>query len=62
MSEQRPLAVTVEPGQRVPQIGEIGRQLPEPILVAGVDRLGRGGIGQTGRLDGEGGTVAGDFE
>ena len=50
MSEQRPFIFVAERGQRRPEIGGFFRQLLRPVAVAGIDGLGRSGLGEPWRL------------
>jgi hypothetical protein len=53
MREQHRLAVAIERHQRLPEIVFVPGQLVCPLLMAGLDRLGRGAIGESRRLGAE---------
>ncbi len=62
MREQRRLAVAVERHQRVPEIILGLGQLLRPLLMARLDRLGRGGVGESRRLGDEGRALGRDLQ
>jgi hypothetical protein len=62
MREQRRLAVAIERHQRVPEIILGLGQLLRPLLMAGLDRVGGGAVGQPRRLGVEGRAFGRDLE
>jgi hypothetical protein len=62
MREQPSLAIAVESHQLVPEIVFVFGQLLCPLLVAGLDRIGGGAVGESRSLGAEAGALGGDFE
>ena len=62
MCEQCRLAVAIERHQYLPEIAFILGQLLAPLLMAGLDRLGGGAVGEPWRLRAEARALGGDFE
>ena len=62
MREQRRLAVAIESRQSVPQVGWRFGQLPGPLRMSRVDRLGRRGVHQARRLGAETRLLRGDLQ
>jgi hypothetical protein len=62
MREQRRLAVAVETNQGVPETIFVLGQLLGPLLMAGLDRLRGGTVGEPRSLDAEARALGGDFE
>jgi hypothetical protein len=62
MREQCRLAVSIERHQCLPEIAVVLGQLLCPLLMAGLDRLGRGAVSEPRRLSAEARAPGGDFE